>query len=746
MNPALPEKIKTLFPGLVHWFRLPGFVSWIAVSAGIAAGFVVPWRFFPTHPSPARSILVPVLIMSALFCGVLARRAWKRLCAFFLAALLVCLSHRSRQAEVYNSLAPVIQNRTLVTLYGKIQSAPMPWHENYHFLFKVDSAAEGSAARLQGLTLECITPRDPPQYGRAQVRGSLEPPALRMNPYERDGFSAAMATGVWGTLRSVSCVLSSERPSLLERLSRAFRAAAVAALRKIEDYDNRALLQASFLGDTEFLSPYVNSLFRKAGIYHLIAISGLNTAMLTAALYFFLRLFPIGRIAPHLICLTALWLYLLFVGSIPSLFRATVMTSCVIAALLFQKKNYAMQTIGLAGTVWLLLSPESLFDAGCQLSFAATAGLLTLFPVLNRWTPRIRWPFANKAGAFLFGSFYVSLASFLATAPILLYHFGTISYFSLVANLAAVSAMTVSMWAFFAGLFLQMVFPWAASLPLWVSERFMDVVTATGRWAQYFSWSQASYPVPPPEIIALYSLFLAGVVTIDRKRVRAYLGLCCAAALVFVPIDLLIRRSPRDLEAVCFSLPRTSALGVRWPGGQTWLFAAEPGKLSPLCVQRSVLPWLRHRSSGRFEALCAPQSEGVRAALLAASLPQLAPAALHFLPSAKRGQGQAPNRDRFATAEPGSPDWMSVRFFPCEKCTCDYALRNGEPAVRIAAAGAESLFVLSRPSSSGRGRAREIAPSEETAAKIVSFHHGEIRRASVVRPGHPLGRLRPPRP
>jgi competence protein ComEC len=268
-----------------------------------------------------------------------------------------------------------------------------------------------------------------------------------------------MAEGVWGTFTAASCEVAAAHLSLLEQLSAAFRDVTIAALRKIADFDNRALLQASFLGDTEFLSPYIKDIFRKSGIYHLIAISGLNTAMLAAALYFFLRLFPLGRTATHLICIGALWAYLPFVGFIPSLFRATIMTTCVIAATLFEKKNYALHTLGLAGTFWFIVSPESLFEPGYQLSFAATAGILTLFPVLYQCTPRPGNRFLRPIVLFLFSSFYISLASFLTTAPILLYHFGTVSYFGLIANLVAVAAMTVSMWAFFAGLFFQMVLP-----------------------------------------------------------------------------------------------------------------------------------------------------------------------------------------------------------------------------------------------------------------------------------------------
>ena len=193
--------------------------------------------------------------------------------------------------------------------------------------------------------------------------------------------------------------------------------------------------------------------------------------------------------------------------------------------------------LGLAGTLWFIVSPESLFEPGYQLSFAATAGILTLFPVLNHYTPKPGNRFLRSIVVFLFSSFYISLASFLTTAPILLYHFGTVSYFGLLANLVAVGTMTISMWAFFAGLFFQMVLPFLAAVPLWVSERFMDIVVGTGKIAGLFSWSRVAYPVPAPEIILFFSLFLIGFVAVCRERMKAYLLMSVVAAAVFVPAD-----------------------------------------------------------------------------------------------------------------------------------------------------------------------------------------------------------------
>ncbi len=205
-----------------------------------------------------------------------------------------------------------------------------------------------------------------------------------------------------------------------------------------------------------------------------------------------------------MIALGVLWAYLLFIGMIPSLLRATIMATFVIAALIFEKKRYGLQALGLAGTTLLALSPENLFSQGYQLSFAATFGMITLLPICNRRISRPRNGFVRGTAAILASSVAVSLICFLTTAPILLYHFGFISWFGIIGNAAGAFAMTGSLWAFFTGLPLQATLPFAAGIPLWASERCMDLVVAIGKIACCFPWSQTAYPVLPVEFIIFF--------------------------------------------------------------------------------------------------------------------------------------------------------------------------------------------------------------------------------------------------
>ncbi|MGA2506033.1 MAG: ComEC/Rec2 family competence protein [Chitinispirillaceae bacterium] len=726
--------LKDTFPLISHWLRMPGLLSWAGVALGTVLAFHVP--FHACAAFGRSSLLLHWLVLPAMAllagAGIFLRPAFFRFLCFFLFAIPLCLLHRAHQTDVFSFLRETMNAPVPVSFAGKVTSAPLPCYENFHFLLKIDSVADHASKPLRGVTVNCICPAEPLLYGRVVARGVFSPPRPRRNPFEYDEFTAMMAQGIWGTFTAGPCSVASASRSLFERLSAAFRDVTIAALRKIIDFDNRALLQASFLGDTEFLSPFIKDIFRKSGIYHLIAISGLNTAMLAAALYFFLRLFSIGKTARHLICIAALWAYLPFVGFIPSLFRATIMATCVIAATLFEKKNYALHTLGLAGTFWFIVSPESLFEPGYQLSFAATAGILTLFPVLNQFTPKPGNRFLRSIVVFLFSSFYISLASFLTTAPILLYHFGTVSYFGLLANLVAVGTMTISMWAFFAGLFFQMVLPFLAAVPLWVSERFMDIVVGTGKIAGLFSWSRVAYPVPAPEIILFFSLFLIGFVAVCRERMKAYLIVSIVAAAVFAPADFLVRHSLRHLEVVRFAIPKTAVVGIKWPDNRLWLVTANPSRSLPWLIEQHVAPWARHTAGNRFDALFVPEYFCIDSV---ASLPEFAAARILTFPVIGRYCAHPPLSEEAVNPH----DSLLSLYTPCCGCTCAITRHAPGIGVRIVATGFDTTLFLYASSRRRTGDLENPGADEETRSALVMTTCGkEIRSCSIVPPDHPV--------
>ncbi len=723
------------FPSLSLWFRLPGFLSWLALSLGIALAYSFSFTFCSQayHFFPS-SLWLALLILSAAL-GILFRPPFIRIIFFFLFAIILCISRRAHQVELCNALETWAGDGLPHLVVGKVISPPMPFYEDYRFLLRIDSLPGASFPALRGLSLNCIARYKPPQFGRVLIFGVFTPPRIRRNPFEYDEFTAMMAQGVFGKITAGSCEVLASARSPLEIVSAGFRRLTLAALDKVADYDNRAILTASILDNTEYLSPYIKTIFQKSGIYHVIAIDGLHIVILTAALYFFLGLFRLNRTVTGVMVIAVLWAYPLFIGMIPSLIRATIMATAVIAALLFEKKRYGLQALGLAGTALLTISPECLFSPGYQLSFAATFGLITCMPLCNRLTPRPRNRLLRHAAAFLGSSLSISLICFLTTAPILLYHFGVISYFGILANIAAVAAMTGSLWAFFAGLLFQALASFAAGIPLWVSERCMDVVVGVGRIGGHFGWSQASYPALPLELLLFYAAAFVGASAIRAELLKGYLLAVICLAAVFVPADFLIRRASREAEAVRFVLPRGGLLGIRWPNGTVSVVSTGPAGAFSRALAMQVAPWVRHSCGNRLD--CAFLPEKGTDTLDTWTGAALLPDTVVRLPDPGRGY-PADAGPEDAALSPERP--FHAVYTPGVGCTCSVRFRPSAVEVKIAIPGFDTVYSLPAGLSLRKHPGREADPHnpEIPTALVFRFSGGKSRIFAVVPPDCPF--------
>src|SRR5439155_6282953 len=207
-------------------------------------------------------------------------------------------------------------------------------------------------------------------------------------------------------------------PPWPERIKRA----SVAAISQALPRASAALLAGLLLGERTALPPELDEGFRRAGVYHVLAVSGFNVVLLAAAVLALCRLARVGRRVSAVAAIVVVVGFAAVVGPEPSVLRAVVMAVLVLAALLLEREASVTNSLALAALAILAVRPGDLFDPGFQLSFAATLGIVVA-PL-----PR---------GAVL-GALGVSTAAQLAVLPVTLAHFNQLSTIGVVANLGVV--------------------------------------------------------------------------------------------------------------------------------------------------------------------------------------------------------------------------------------------------------------------------------------------------------------------
>jgi competence protein ComEC len=193
--------------------------------------------------------------------------------------------------------------------------------------------------------------------------------------------------------------------------------------------EEAALVTSVILGDKSGLEETTEELYRAAGVYHLLCVSGLHVSIISLLIYKLLGLFLDKRRA-GVINLAILILYCVFTGSSISTVRAVFMAGVVImGGLLFRERDLA-SSVGFAAVCLLLYEPLYIFDAGFQLSFSAVFGIAALTSPIERALSRLeRIPRPLRAAA------SANLAAILGTLPCLLYHFYILTPYAFFANL-----------------------------------------------------------------------------------------------------------------------------------------------------------------------------------------------------------------------------------------------------------------------------------------------------------------------
>src|SRR5947207_133339 len=119
-----------------------------------------------------------------------------------------------------------------------------------------------------------------------------------------------------------------------------------------------ALLAGLLLGERSDLPRELDDGFRRAGVYHVLAVSGFNVVLLAAAVLALCRLARVGRRAAAVAAIVVVTGFAAVVGPEPSVLRAVVMAVLVLAALLLEREASVTNSLALAALAILIVRSE----------------------------------------------------------------------------------------------------------------------------------------------------------------------------------------------------------------------------------------------------------------------------------------------------------------------------------------------------------------------------------------------------
>jgi competence protein ComEC len=331
----------------------------------------------------------------------------------------------------------------------------------------------------------------------------------------RQGIHVVLRAGAWREVGRRGGV-----PGLGDRL----RDRIERAVGRGSDGVRRALVLGVVLGEDEGLPDDVQESFRASGLAHLLAVSGQNVAFIAGGVIGIGWLLRVSRYLRELLTIGAIVAYVLAVGWQPSVVRAGVAGVLVSLAWLVARPRDRWHFLALGALVLLAWTPATLLEPGFQLSFAAVAGIFVGVPWLR--TTFEGYPVPRSAADAL----GIALVCGLATAPIVLFHFGQAPVYTVPANVLALPAVPAVLGLGLLAAAADPVSPEAATALAWLAGW-------AAAWLELVARLVAAVPgaqigTRTALVLAAVALGAWGAARLARKRVHSRARPALALALV----------------------------------------------------------------------------------------------------------------------------------------------------------------------------------------------------------------------
>jgi competence protein ComEC len=258
--------------------------------------------------------------------------------------------------------------------------------------------------------------------------------------------------------------------------------------------------------------------FRMTGVSHILAISGLHVSIMAGFIYLLVSWLPLSGWWRTGLLLLIVWVYILFIGAPVSAVRAG---SFITVAMVFLRLSRLVSLpTALAGTVGVsvVVNPAVILEVGWQLSIGAVTGIFLMLFVTKQTQPRLA---KGGVARWLFNSVIVSTGAFLATWPLMVYHFGNLSLISLLANVLVVPIVPFVLMSALSSLIISVVWMGGAVMVAALTHLFIRwLVFITGILSQWpgVYFEELSIPVWSIVLYFVGLLTVVHIVLLRQKR------------------------------------------------------------------------------------------------------------------------------------------------------------------------------------------------------------------------------------
>ena len=386
-------------------------------------------------------------------------------------------------------------------------------------------------------------------------------------------------------------------------------------LYSVTDAETAGVLAGQLLSEKSGDTEEIRENFSALSLSHILTGYGFHIMLSGRLLYALALRLKFGRYGAFMFSAVQLWLYYLFLGDSPAVFRACVMFTCIAAAKTFIRSYDAAGAMSLAGIIILLKNPECLFYQGFLYSFSAAFGMAVIHPVLLKMHGMLKNGRRHTGSrrrlqeSFLSRLFLWSAVN-MAVLPVSLYFSFDFPVTGFLANLLFISLAGPSFLLSSLGLAAGFFSFSLSGVFLFLPVLLIRLENFLGNAAKSISWTVINTGRPSFPAILLYAagvcfvLLLWNSDRIRRVRKKLKLGLFLLAVSVF----FLTFRFPEPFYIAMLDVGQGACTVINIPDAGVYIFDAGSSSVSDV-GRRRIVSYLKCMAVHEVDAILASHAD-----------------------------------------------------------------------------------------------------------------------------------------
>jgi len=275
------------------------------------------------------------------------------------------------------------------------------------------------------------------------------------------------------------------------------------------------LASGMLFGDSS-MSKELVEVFRTAGLSHIVVLSGFNIVIVISAILFIFAFLPL--LLRTVLAGVCVLMFVTMVGAEASVVRATAMAFIGLLATVLGRPYVAKQALLISLFLIVMYEPYALLhDASLHLSFLATVGIVYGSDVCKKVFLLLTEKITNRIPPLYLREIVVTtITAYVATLPYVMFTFGTVSMYALVANMLVIPLVPLAMLFSFLVVVTSFFSEWLSLTVGFIDSAWIGVMLFVAEGIERLPFASVSFTISFAQMCVIYVALIATLVVLAR--------------------------------------------------------------------------------------------------------------------------------------------------------------------------------------------------------------------------------------